>query len=1274
MRRGGYYRGRGTQTLASTSGGNSSGVSMRVSSGSKPKHLVEYAKSSRSSCKAQSCNLGPIQQGELRYGILSVTAYGETYQYRHWRTQCITKNVLNILQSVGANKIGGFYSLKIEDQARIRGDIAAGRVRGPEERTQAEGGTMVPAQSGLQRVATGSKRPLPATDEMTATSSATAAAKGYEYPFDQEVDVEQAEPEPESEPVDEIYVRYQANVVGISYYNGMVCDEERVEIARDARNRHDPNAFQVKNMLNEQVGHLKREVAARLAPLYDVGHVQLEGTVLKGNMGGILGYSLPLELRIIGRSDRRSSLEQMLLWATPRGFSDAMRTAEYTGNPARAIQSAASQAAAASTAGGSAQIQARIAEIQKARELATMLQGLDKVDDEGRRASALDALCGIGENDKDLLKLPELDASRLPSGLLSTLLPHQSQALRWCLEKEHPQLPKQPADKAVQFWQYKKSGNKPFYYNVAAHTPLAMNTPPVLGRGGLIADAMGLGKTLTMLSLILATKDEPSLPGYSKATLIVVPLSVISNWEQQISEHIVKGKLKSHVYYGNGRDAKPSLLENRDIVITTYQVVASEYQNFLAENATNEGASGSRKKKKYDGGLIGVKWRRVILDEGHTVRNPKTQQAKAVFALDAERRWVVSGTPIINGPKDLGSLLRFLRLCTPLDREDYFKSLLIRPLAGGSPEGVAILRTLMSQICLRRTKEMQRDDGSHLVELPPVRMTVVPVSLPEDVRQLYDEIEDLSRQRFENMLERQRVQGGQNVMATSNVLGMLTRLRQLVLHPGLVPRNYLEQLRAGVAATINNEGGQDRVEQLSVSPEDKTRLQALLAQAIEESEECPVCFEVLREPRITPCAHMFCLVCIAEVIRRDTRCPMDRRTLSMNDIIDPPPQIEATQRWPTDAEDDDDDMDVSRAGASAKIEQLIALLELQPRSDKSLVFSQFTGFLDKIGDALHVAGIPYLRLDGKMSAKRRAEVIRQFSIPLPSSSRVTKQPKLEEIVAAAAAASAAPLEAETILTGFQTPDDSVVASQASHSSTNSAVASQTSHASVPGSAAGALATSSSRPTHATRAKSKKMVVEDSDDEDGADEPIAEPEDDGTDGEYQDNYADGPEAEPADFFGEKSDEEYVGKGKAKATAKSTGTVNTPQSYIRTLDGSRVANAPVLLISLKAGALGLNLTVANNVFLMDPWWQEGIESQAIDRCNRIGQTKDVNVYQLVAEHTVEQKVLDIQNRKKKLISDAFSGFKSKETPTEKRETRMAELRELLGSRRRAQEEGS
>jgi len=82
---------------------------------------------------------------------------------------------------------------------------------------------------------------------------------------------------------------------------------------------------------------------------------------------------------------------------------------------------------------------------------------------------------------------------------------------------------------------------------------------------------------------------------------------------------------------------------------------------------------------------------------------------------------------------------------------------------------------------------------------------------------------------------------------------MLTRMRQLALHPGLLPANYLEQLRAA------EDQGDAQLPAIRITSEDRVRLQSLLAQMIEDSEECPICFGMLTDPRITNCAHPFCL-------------------------------------------------------------------------------------------------------------------------------------------------------------------------------------------------------------------------------------------------------------------------------------------------------------------------------------------------------------------------------------------------------------------------------
>jgi SNF2 family DNA or RNA helicase len=80
--------------------------------------------------------------------------------------------------------------------------------------------------------------------------------------------------------------------------------------------------------------------------------------------------------------------------------------------------------------------------------------------------------------------------------------------------------------------------------------------------------------------------------------------------------------------------------------------------------------------------------------------------------------------------------------------------------------------------------------------------------------------------------------------------------------------------------------------------------------------------------------------------------------------------------------------------------------------------------------------------------------------------------------------------------------------------------------------------------------------------------------------------------------------------------------------------------LFLISLKAGGLGLNLTGADYVFLLDPWWNPAVEAQAIDRAHRIGQVRHVFAYRLIAKGTVEEKVLQLQQTKRDLADAIIS----------------------------------
>lgn len=149
--------------------------------------------------------------------------------------------------------------------------------------------------------------------------------------------------------------------------------------------------------------------------------------------------------------------------------------------------------------------------------------------------------------------------------------------------------------------------------------------------------------------------------------------------------------------------------------------------------------------------------------------------AQGCRELQATLRWVITGTPIINGAsvgsihfllptisefrQDLSSLLSFLRVFKPLDDPEYFKRLLTRPLGRRDPAGAELLKVnkasipfvndsktcslqaLMSSLCLRRTKDMLDKNGERLVPLPPVTVITVKVPLDEGTREFYDAVE-----------------------------------------------------------------------------------------------------------------------------------------------------------------------------------------------------------------------------------------------------------------------------------------------------------------------------------------------------------------------------------------------------------------------------------------------------------------------------------------------------------------------------------------------------
>jgi SWI/SNF-related matrix-associated actin-dependent regulator of chromatin subfamily A3 len=265
--------------------------------------------------------------------------------------------------------------------------------------------------------------------------------------------------------------------------------------------------------------------------------------------------------------------------------------------------------------------------------------------------------------------------------------------------KEKPSLPTKDSSASVQLWKRDARGR---YVNLASN--IAVSEAPTLASGGILADDMGLGKTLQIISLILT--------GGAGSTLIIAPVSVMSNWEQQIKRHVLPESCpRVLIYHGSSRQS--AKLADYDVVVTSYGTLTSE--------ATS-------------GQLFKVNWRRVVLDEGHTIRNAKTKAAVAACALDAQSRWVLTGTPIVNNVRDIHSLVKFLRLTGGIEQLEVFNAVISRPLTEGLAVGEQLLQSLMQDLCLRRKKDMKFVD----LKLPPKTEYVHRITFWPEEKTKYD--------------------------------------------------------------------------------------------------------------------------------------------------------------------------------------------------------------------------------------------------------------------------------------------------------------------------------------------------------------------------------------------------------------------------------------------------------------------------------------------------------------------------------------------------------
>ena len=255
-----------------------------------------------------------------------------------------------------------------------------------------------------------------------------------------------------------------------------------------------------------------------------------------------------------------------------------------------------------------------------------------------------------------------------------------------------------------------------------------------VGLGGILADDMGLGKTVEAMCL------------FEKKCLVVAPTSVLPNWQAELARF--RPSLRVSVYHGPTRK-----LDDADVTLTTYAILRLDSAELSAKH-----------------------FALTVLDEAQAIKNPDSQVARAAYALSAEFRIAMTGTPVENRLDELWSLMHFANRGLLGGRRE-FDAEFARPVADGMAGAAANLRQRIRPFVMRRCK------AEVAPELPPRTEATLKVVLDERERAVYDAVRAATQAELVASMSGADEKG----FSVMKALEALLRLRQAACHRGLLP-------------------------------------------------------------------------------------------------------------------------------------------------------------------------------------------------------------------------------------------------------------------------------------------------------------------------------------------------------------------------------------------------------------------------------------------------------------------------------------------------------
>ncbi|KAI9803603.1 MAG: hypothetical protein M1825_001946 [Sarcosagium campestre] len=750
-------------------------------------------------------------------------------------------------------------------------------------------------------------------------------------------------------------------------------------------------------------------------------------------------------------------------------------------------------------------------------------------------------------------------------GLEVKLLPHQVVGVRWMISKE--------------------SGPR--------------SEKGVLPKGGILADDMGLGKTLQSIAVILSNPHVASEKGsdptvkipadVQKSTLVVAPLALIKQWEKEIKDRVSPShRLRVCVHHGPQRTKRSEDLQKFDVVITTYQILVSEFTN-------SSSITGSALKV----GCFGIHWHRVILDEAHTIKNRNAKSTQACYALRSEYRWCLTGTPMQNNLDELQSLIKFLRI-KPYNELAVWKEQITRPMKEGRGDtAIKRLQYYLKAFMKRRTKEVLKKEGAlnaggkadgigtntAQFKVTERKVQEVIVDFSEEERGFYERLQNRTDESLKKMMS-----GSQ--MSYANALVLLLRLRQACNHPQLVggqlskDTDALASTRGAAGLNTPKKSGLTA----DVGLDDITNAIGGLSV---QTRQCEVCMADLSKAEIGR-SQIRCGSCQDDLDQLGAKKEKRSHKKSKAKTAKKPQREakRAIRHRPriTDSDDEEEAQDATRRDVTSKQRSSKGLDS--DSEDEEVEGEWIVPVSQRKSDALGRAG---------GSDDENAEGGGEW---LSSDDTDTSEESDLKVVRKHRSGAR-----DVISLNTTEDEDSVESEEETEESSETETESEDGIGQDDGYTAAAML-NSTKIRHLIKILNQeshqhKFIV---------------------------------------FSQFTSMLDLIEPFLTREGLIYTRYDGSMRNDAREASLERLRNhkkTRILLCSLKCGSLGLNLTAASRVVILEPFWNPFVEEQAIDRVHRLNQTIDVVVYKITVKDTVEERILHLQEKKRQLADAAIEG---------------------------------